>query len=408
MSLYYKSKIIAPRISSFPGEILVEKGATVSPETIILRTNYRIGRLCVLRVANIFDVRPEEITKYVKKKEGDTVKWSEKVAVRTTFAGSKHIESPVDGTIEKIDSIWGVVLIREILESPDIPIIIDVTEKAGHSSEDIKKYILGKEGDRVEYGQTIGGHALIPHAPLYTKKITSPCAGTIAEIDYEKGKICIQKDLQKVDMKAHYWGTIVKITPQYGVDIEFSGYIIEGAFGTGDISWGTLVRNIDDAKGNIILFDYLYSKNITEIAKYQPAGIIAGSTDYENIELLEKENITAIVLEGYGKLKVNEDYKDLLEQSVGRNIILKAATQVRAGVIRPEIIIPSDKEFYKRKKAKEKVRIIWGQYYGKKGVMKGIPHYTETSSGIKTWVCEVLCDDGKVITVPLSNLQSIE
>jgi hypothetical protein len=91
MSLYYKSKIIAPRISSLPGEILVEKGDSVSPETIILRTNYRIGRLCVLRVANIFDVRPEEITKYVKKKKGDIVKWSDKIAVRTTFAGSKHI-----------------------------------------------------------------------------------------------------------------------------------------------------------------------------------------------------------------------------------------------------------------------------------------------------------------------------
>jgi hypothetical protein len=263
-------------------------------------------------------------------------------------------------------------------------------------------------GERVEYGETVAGNPLMPHVPIYTKKITSPCAGTIAKIDYDKGKICIQKDLQKVDMKAQYWGIINKIVPHHGVEIEFNGYIIEGAFGTGDIAWGKLVRNIEDTKEDIMLFDYLYSKDITKIARYQPAGIIAGSVDYEGIELLEKLRITAIILEGYGRLQVNKNNKDLLEQSMGRNIILKAATQVRAGVIRPEIVIPSDKEFYKSKKAKEKVRIIWGQYYGKKGVMKGPPHYGETSSGIKTWLCDILCDDGKVITIPFSNLQSIE
>ncbi|MCK4821273.1 hypothetical protein KA005_36240, partial [bacterium] len=212
----------------------------------------------------------------------------------------------------------------------------------------------------------------------------------------------------KVDMKAHYWGTIHKIIPPSGVEIEFGGYVLEGAFGTGDVAWGKLVHNTADVKSNILFSEYLSSQDISKVIEYQPAGFIASSIDYEGIELLEKHRVTSIIIEGFGNLQINEDYKNLLKQASGRDIILKAATQVRAGVVRPEIIIPSDKEFYKHKKAKEKISIIWGQYYGKKGVMKGSPHYTETSSGIKTWVCDVLCDDGKVITVPLSNLHSIE
>ena len=386
---------------------MVKAGDNVSPETIILRTNYRMGRVCVLRVANIFDIPPEDIEKYIPKKAGEHVKWSENVAIRTTFGGSKHIESPVDGIIEKIDPMWGVLVIREILESPDIPVIIDVIDTIGDVRDELEKYLLKKPGDRVEYGTAVAGVKLMPHVPIYIKKVVSPCAGTITEIDYEKGKICIQKDLQIVDIKANYWGIIDRIVPKYGVEIVFGGYILEGAFGIGDIAWGKLVRGINDAKRNIIFLEYLDSKDINKIADYEPAGIIVGSIDYQGIDLLNDLRITTIVLEGYGKLAVNDVDKDLLEQSLGRNIVLKALTQLRAGVVRPEIVIPSDKEFYKHKKVKGEVRIVWGQHYGKKGVMEGSPHYAETSSGIETWLCDVLCDDGNKITVPLSNLKTI-
>jgi hypothetical protein len=314
----------------------------------------------------------------------------------------------VDGTIEKIDSEWGVIIVREILEKPDVPIILDVKEKIGDSTRDIKKAVRKKIGERVEYGETVAGFRLAPYVPVYTKKVVSPCAGTIANIDYDNGIVSIQKDLQKVDMKAHYWGTIHKIIPPSGVEIEFGGYVLEGAFGTGDVAWGKLVHDTTDAKSNILFSEYLSAEDISRVIEYQPAGFIVSSIDYEGIELLEEQRITSIIIEGFGKLQINKDYNNLLKQSLGRNIILKAATQVRAGVVRPEIIIPSDSEFYTYKKAKEKYSVIWGQYYGKKGVMKGPPHYGETSSGIKTWVCDVLCDDGKVVTVPLSNLHPIE
>lgn len=408
MSVYYNSRIIATRISSFPGEILVKKGESVSPDITILRTNYRQGRLCIMRVAQHLDVLPENIGKYLSKKEGDRIKWSETIASRISLGGIKQIESPVDGVIEKIESELGVIIIREILERPDVPVVLDLKEKFKNSTKNFKKYILKKEGERVEYGQTVAGSQLMPKVPIYTKKVVSPCAGKITKIDYDNGKICIQKDVPTTEMKAHYWGKINKIIPQYGAEIEFGGHILEGAFGTGDIAWGILVNNNADLKANIIFSECPSSEDISKIIEYQPTGIIAGSIDYKGIELLENHHITSIIIEGFGRLQVDEDYKNLLTQSVGRNIILKASTQVRAGVIRPEIIIPSDKEFYTYKKSKEKFKVIWGQHYGKKGVIKGLPHYGVTSSGIKTWLCNVLCDNGEEITLPFNNLRAIE
>ncbi len=408
MSLYYNSRNTATRISSFPGEILVKKGENVRPDTTLLRANYRAGRLCIINVARDFNIPPGNTGKYVLKKEGDRVKWLETIAKRTTFEAMKQIESPVDGIIERIDSILGVIIIREIIERPDVPIILDIKEELDNSTKNFNEYILKKEGERVEYGQTVAGVRIMSYIPFYRKKVISPCAGKIIKIDYTNGKIFIQKDMPKTEMKAHYWGQIKKIIPQYGAEIEFAGYTLECAFGTGEITWGKFVNNAAEMEANIIFSDYLSPKDISRIIEHRPVGIVAGSLDYEGVDLLERHHITSIIIEGFGRLQVNKDYKSLLARSIGRNIILKASTQVRAGVIRPEIVIPSDEEFYKGMKTKGQFKIVWGKHYGKKGVLKGSPHYDEIRSGTKTWLCDVLCDNNEEITVPYNNLHALE
>jgi len=408
MLLYYRSNITATRIASFPGEILVKKGEQVSPETPILRANYRQGKLCVVRIAQTLNVPPANMKKHLLKKEGDHVNWSETIAKRISLAGIKQIDSPVDGVIKKIDTVLGVMIIREILERPDVPVVIDLTEKSQDPEMNFRNYVLVKQGERVEYGQTIAGFKMMPYIPMYTKKVVSPCAGTIIEIDYNIGKVSIQKDFPTTELKAHYWGTIKKIIPQYGADIQFSGYVIEGAFGTGDFAWGKLVHNDAGVKAHIIFSECPSTNDISKIIEYQPAGIIIGSIDYKGIELLEKHHITSIIIEGFGKLDVHEDHKDLLAQSEGRDIILKASTQVRAGVVRPEIIIPSDEKYFAYTTHKEKQKVIWGKHYGKTGMIKKQPYFGKTSAGIETWLCDVACDDGTIITIPLNNLQTME
>jgi biotin carboxyl carrier protein len=408
MSLYYSPRIITSRISPFPGEILAKKDDNVNPDTIVLRANYRMGRVCIIDVAHRFNISPGDITKYLLKKEDEPVKWSETIARKRSLMITKQIESPIDGKIEKINSVLGVIIIREILEKPDVPIKLSIKGKLDVSAKKLRTCVLKKEGERVEYGETVAGVRLMPYVPFYTNKIVAPCAGEIKKIDYDTGEVWIQKDLPITEMKAHLWGKITKIEPPYGVTIEYSGYVLECAFGTGATAWGKLTDNCTDATKDILFMEYVSSKDINRIIEHPPAGIIAGSIDYRGFELLHKHGVALIIIEGFGKLQMDQNYRNLLLQSKGRNIILKCSTQLRAGVVRPEIIIPSDNEYYKSRGRKGDYRIIWGQHYGKQGTIKNPPYYGESSSGIKTWLCDVVCINGEKISLASSNIIIIE
>jgi len=408
MSLYYNPRIVTSSISPFPGEILVKKDDNVNPDTTVLRANYRLGRVCIIDVARRFNISPGDVTKYLLKKEDEPVKWSEIIARKQSLMITKQIESPIDGKIEKINSVLGVIIIREILEKPDVPIKLSIKEKLDVSAKKLRVCVLKKEGERVEYGETIAGVRLMPYIPFYTNKIVAPCAGEIKKIDYDTGEVWIQKDLPITEMKAHLWGKITKIEPPYGVTIEYSGYVLECAFGTGATTWGKLTDNYTDATKDILFMEYVSSKDIIRIIEHPPVGIIAGSIDYKGFELLRKHGVALIIIEGFGKLQMDQNYRKLLLQSKGRNIILKCSTQLRAGVVRPEIIIPSDNEYYKSKGTQGDYRIIWGQHYGKQGTIKNPPHYGESSSGIKTWLCDVVCINGEEISLPSTNIIIIE
>ncbi|MCK4576231.1 hypothetical protein KAU34_07475, partial [candidate division WOR-3 bacterium] len=58
---------------------------------------------------------------------------------------------------------------------------------------------------------------------------------------------------------------------------------------------------------------------------------------------ITKENdtgITIILMKGFGRLKLDEDDRKKLNKYTGRLVTIDGRTQIRAGVKRPEIIIP--------------------------------------------------------------------
>ena len=56
----------------------------------------------------------------------------------------------------------------------------------------------------------------------------------------------------------------------------------------------------------------------------------------------EKLNTALIVTEGYGSIPMSEATFSLLKENDGKAASINGATQIRAGVIRPEIVIPID------------------------------------------------------------------
>ena len=82
------------------------------------------------------------------------------------------------------------------------------------------------------------------------------------------------------------------------------------------------------------------------------AGIVSGGFDYNSLSdilgyklgvaITGSENVgpSLIITEGFGEIAMAKRTYELLHSNEGRFASINGATQIRAGVIRPEILIP--------------------------------------------------------------------
>jgi hypothetical protein len=86
----------------------------------------------------------------------------------------------------------------------------------------------------------------------------------------------------------------------------------------------------------------MQAKTLSEILGYDLGVAITGSEDIPT---------TIVCTEGFGQIGMAGRSFDLLKELNGRRASISGATQIRAGVIRPEVIVPTSAE--EREAAKE-------------------------------------------------------
>ena len=109
----------------------------------------------------------------------------------------------------------------------------------------------------------------------------------------------------------------------------------------------------------------------------------------------------------------------LLASHAGRTASVNGATQIRAGVMRPEIVIArstSDAAPHQGTRPEEglleigtQVRLIRDPFFGLLGSVSALPNEPAVlGSGSKARVLEVALADGRRVTVPRANVELIE
>jgi hypothetical protein len=129
--------------------------------------------------------------------------------------------------------------------------------------------------------------------------------------------------------------------------------------------------------------------------------------------------LTLILTEGFGKMSMAAKTFNFFSRFEGSLACINGATQIRAGVIRPEIIIPIDKVSSEISEEEElylegltpglPVRIIGPPYFGAIGNVTNLPvelQTVETESDVR--VLEVELEDGNRVIVPRANVEMIE
>jgi hypothetical protein len=124
-----------------------------------------------------------------------------------------------------------------------------------------------------------------------------------------------------------------------------------------------------------------------------------------------------MITEGFGEMAMNPRTLNLLKEFEGEEAAINGATQIRAGVLRPEIIIPhgragdveAEDELSSGMKSGTKIRIIREPYFGALGEVVSLPvelQKIESESSVR--VIEIELESGERVIVPRANVEIIE
>lgn len=339
------------RVLHFPGEVLVELGQNVEPSTPIAGAIYLIRRPFIVDIASPLGISPKEVREYMLKRVGDEVKTGDILAKRKAVfeIEGRSRKSPVDGVIEHISSSSGHIIIREKVEDLS-PRRMNVADALGVKPKEAKRFFKKKVGELVEKGGAIAELPLM--AGLSKRSCVSPIFAEIKSIDEETGEVVLQRPHNRVQVLSMLPGAVSRIIPKYGAIVELSGYYLNGVIGFGRERWGRLTTEEESLDGKVLVCRKGLSDGaIREMRERGVRGIIFGSVRAKDMEGLFSDEvysgvtgkvdrgITVVILDGFGKRPMDNEKFSSFKSLERRYVYLNGKTQIRAGVIRPEIII---------------------------------------------------------------------
>lgn len=295
------------------------------------------------------------------------------------------------------------------------------------------------EGDRVEERQVI---AEISHLFGWMRTAcTAPVAGTVESVSARTGHLTVREDPDVIDLLAYVDGTVVDVRPKRGVTVETRAAVVQGIFGLGGERSGRIrcvdttrveagVLRPDDAGTVIVAPGQATGEGLERARELGVAGIVVGSVGYDDIRPLLGEDIgvaitgqeeigfTLVVTEGFGDIAMAERTHKLLRELDGRTASLNGTTQIRAGVIRPEVIVPRDDvadvvavdglAVSQQLRRGAPVRVIREPWFGRLGTVAGLPEQpVRIETGAEVRVLDVVLDSGETVRVPRSNVEVI-
>jgi len=270
--------------------------------------------------------------------------------------------------------------------------------------------------------------------------------GTVDNISAVTGQVILRYPPRPVEIHAYVDGVVDSVHPQEGITVLTHGTFIQGIFGIGGETWGEIVIAVTspdealsprhltaDMKGKVVVGgSFISSDALARAKEVGVAGLVIGGIHDKDLRALlgydlgvaitgtELVGFTLILTEGFGAIPMAGKTFALLSAHAGQPASISGATQIRAGVIRPEIIIPKGAgasgghgaaTVPQREGIRigDQVRIIRDPLFGKIGEVASLPSDLQkipTESDVR--VMEVRFGDGSKAVIPRTNIELIE
>jgi hypothetical protein len=354
---------------------------------------------------------------------------------------------------ERILPLKGTVIVEEgqAVQAEDVvartalpgPVkTLNVVNLLGIDQSQINDFMLKKAGDSFEKGEVIAQNKPFLGISFLQSKIIAEFDGTVDTVSEITGQVILRHPPRLVEIHAYFDGRIVEVRPEEGVVVECSGSFIQGIFGIGGETNGILeiavagpndVLDADQIKpehhNKILVGGRLFTSRAFEKAKSLGVrGVIAGGFHDKDLKGIlgydlgvaitghEDLGLTLVMTEGFGEITMAHKTFELLKKRAGSKTSISGATQIRAGVIRPEVIIPGGEAPAGAAAAESDhsvegamIRCIRDPYFGQLGrVTQMIPELQVVQSETKVRVLEVEFDDGTRAIIPRANIEMIE
>ena len=320
--------------------------------------------------------------------------------------------------------------------------LVNVASKLGLPPEDLPSVMQKQGGDPIEKGEPLA--VTQGFFGFFKSKVLSPCEGTVESISTVTGQVILREPPSPIEVNAYIDGEVVEIFPEEGVAVETVGTFIQGIFGVGGEKTGEIAVAVDgpgqplDAsliteahKGKIIVGgSHVTWDGLQKAMKVGAAGIVVGGFDDPDLKKLLGKDLgvaitghedlaTALILtEGFGEIAMAHGTFDLLKSREGMKASINGATQIRAGVIRPEIVVPLEGSATDATDAEGSItgleigsliRAIREPHFGALGKVTGLPNeLQEMESESMVRVLQVKFEDGVEALLPRANVEMIE
>ena len=276
---------------------------------------------------------------------------------------------------------------------------------------------------------------------MFKTEVKSPIDGKIINISKVTGQVVISEKPLPIEVDAYIPGKINKVYEKEGVIVSSEGTFIQGIIGIGGEKKGIIKLLVDkpgqdldlslidsSLKDSIIVCGSYINYEIYKKAKdFGVKGIICGGVDYNTISDIlgyslgvaitgMEDTTTLIITEGFGPIDMALKTFNLLKDNDGKRASINGATQIRAGVLRPEIFIKLEDNINSKDFSEDDliisegstVRIIREPYFGKIGKIISLPfELMMMKSETKVRVAEVEFDDKSKAIIPRANLEVI-
>jgi len=321
--------------------------------------------------------------------------------------------------------------------------LINVASKLGIPPQDLPPIMQKGEGDTIKRGEPLATTKGL--FGMFKSNVPSPCDGTFESVSTVTGQVILREPPTPIEIDAYVDGRVVDVFENEGVAVEVTGTFIQGIFGVGGEKTGLLTIRTDDPgrpltaddirdddAGRIIVGgSHVTWEGLQRAMEVGAHGVVVGGFDDPDLKkLLGKdlgvaitghENVTTtlVLTEGFGEIAMAHGTFELLKKRDGRKASINGATQIRAGVIRPEIVIPIEEAQKSDEIAVAEqgtgldigssIRAIRAPYFGRLGEVTGLPNELqkmESESMVR--VLKVKFADGEEALLPRANVEMIE